>query len=424
MRDLPVAIDARLESGVAGGVESVIRGLASGLSRLGEDAPERYLFLAYDDSSDWLAPAVAGPCSMLSAGLRPVAAGSGSRFRSEMKRALPGVYARLRSTPLAGQLHLPKVPASDGRIERAGVEVVHFINQSAFLTSVPSIYHPHDLQHVHLPQFFSPRQRAIRENLYRTFCGQATTVAVTSSWTRNDVVEHYGLPPEKVKVLPWAPIVDEYAAPTESDLHAAQLRFGLPERFILYPAQTWPHKNHLALIEAISLLKSELGVVVPLVGSGFQNDYFPVLDRRVRSLDLQDQVIWTGFVSPLQLQCLYRLATAVVVPTKFEAASGPVWEAFASGTPVACSNVTSLPDQAGDAALVFDPDDHRAIAGDILRLWTDEELRARLSKRGHTRVNRFSWDRTARLFRAEYRRIAGRTLAEEDLAALEEDPGI
>lgn len=419
-----MAIDARLRSGVAGGVESVVRGLASGLSRLEEDSPERYLFLAYDDSREWLKPAMGGPCVFLSAGARPLAVGARSRSRSFIKRSLPGLYNALKAAPFLGQMHLPPVPRSDGRIEKAGVEVIHFTSQGAFLTPVPSIYHPHDLQHVHLPQFFSPRQRAIREGAYRAFCDQATTVAVTSSWTRRDVIEHYGLAPEKVKVLPWAPIVTEYPVPTESDLREARERFGLPDRFVFYPAQTWPHKNHLALLEAIYILKTERGVRIPFVGSGFQNEFFRVLDGRTRQLGLAEQVIWAGFVSPLQLQCLYRLATSVVVPTKFEAASGPVWEAFASGAAVACSNVTSLPEQAGDAALIFDPDDPEAIARDIFRLWTDAELRSKLVERGHARVARLSWDRTARLFRTEYRRIAGRPQSREDLELANEDPGL
>src|SRR4029077_12189294 len=93
-------------------------------------------------------------------------------------------------------------------------------------------------------------------------------------------------------------------------------------------------------------------------------------------------------------------AGAVVIPSLFEAASAPLWEAFLAGVPAACSNVTSLPDQAGDAALVFDPDDIDAIGEAIRRLWFDEQLRERLITAGHRRVQEFSWGRAARLFRA------------------------
>jgi hypothetical protein len=114
--ELRVAVDARLRSGVAGGVESVVRGLASGLSRLDEDAPERYLFLAYDDSREWLEPTIGGPCSIISAGKRSPAPGAGSRPRSFVRRTLPGVYGALKSAPLLGRMRLPALPTTDGTI--------------------------------------------------------------------------------------------------------------------------------------------------------------------------------------------------------------------------------------------------------------------------------------------------------------------
>ena len=124
----------------------------------------------------------------------------------------------------------------------------------------------------------------------------------------------------------------------------------------------------------------------------------------------------------MDLKCLYRLARATVIPTKFEAASGPLWDSFIAGTPAACSTVTSLPEQAGDAALLFDPERPYEIAGAIAALWTDTELRTELRRRGAVNVQRFSWNRTARIFRAHYRRIASRPLAEADLELLRAPP--
>jgi glycosyltransferase involved in cell wall biosynthesis len=98
----------------------------------------------------------------------------------------------------------------------------------------------------------------------------------------------------------------------------------------------------------------------------------------------------------------------------FEAASGPLNEAFMAGAAAACSNVTSLPEQAGDAAVVFDPRRVEEIAAAVERLWTDESFRRVLSERGRARVGRFTWRRAARHFRALYRRIGGRGLTGED----------
>jgi glycosyltransferase involved in cell wall biosynthesis len=400
-----ICLDARLVSGELGGIESVVLGLASGFSRL-DGGGDTYSFLAYRDKSDWLLPYLDGPCSPLwtepvEAPERPL-----SRTRAAARKALPplaAVWARRprRRTPWL----TPGPPASDGTVERSGADLMHFTFQNGFRTELPTIYHPHDLQHVHLPAFFTVQERTRREKWYGALCRQARMVAVATTWTQRDVMEHYGLTEDKVRVVPLAPIVTEYRVPTDADLESARKRLLLPQDFILYPAQTWPHKNHLGLIEALALLRDRDGLRVPLVSSGRLGEYFPTIRRRVEELGLQEQITWLGFVSTDDLQCLYRLARAVVIPTRFEAASGPLWDAFSAGTPAACSRATSLPAQAGDAAVVFDQENPAEIAAAIRRLWTDESLRSVLVDRGRANVARFSWDRTARLFRAHYRRL-------------------
>jgi alpha-1,3-rhamnosyl/mannosyltransferase len=142
----------------------------------------------------------------------------------------------------------------------------------------------------------------------------------------------------------------------------------------------------------------------------------------VRKNQLSAQTQFLDFVSPLELQCLYKLCRCVVIPTKFEAASFPIWDAFLAGTPVACSNVTSLPQQVGKEALLFDPEDTGAIADAIQKLWTDPLLCKKLVAGGRANVTRFTWSRTVRHFRAHYRRIAGRLLTDEDWQILQAPP--
>ncbi len=339
-----------------------------------------------------------------------------------MKRALPFVFDRLRQRlPALPWMRPPPLPPSDGTIERAQVDIVHFPTPGGFITSVPSLYQPHDIQHLHLPHLFSAMARLTRELHYRTLCGQAATVAVVSSWTKRDLIQHYGLPPEKIAVVPYAPILSEYPDPTTADLAATRAKYRLPDRFVFYPAQTFRHKNHIGLIDALAKLRGD-GLLVPFVSSGRCNEFYPLIRSHARKLRMEDQVRFLGFVSPLELQCLWRLARAAVIPTRFEAASFPVWEAFLAGTPVACSNVTSLPEQAGDSAILFGPDDTVAMADAVRRLWTDEALCRTLVERGRANVSRFSWDRTARMFRAHYRSIAARSLSDDDRALLSAPP--
>jgi len=409
MTRLRIAIDARLTSGDVGGVEQVVIGLAHGLSEL-TDGDEEYLFLAYSDADLWLRPYMMnGPARIVHVG-RSGALALKRRIRATLPR-LTRIWDHGRYKFGSQSVSAPRM---DGVLEKLAAEVVHFPIQSAFLTDVPSIYHPHDLQHIHLPQFFSPAAHAAREIQYRTYCTQARIVAVSSSWVQQDVIRHYGLSAEKVKVIPLAPPLQAYIRPSEADLIALRRRYALPETFVLYAAQTWPHKNHLGLIDALAILREKHGLQVTLVSCGRQNEYFLRIKERIREFRLNDQVIFLGYIESNELYGLYQLSRAVVIPTFFEAASFPMWEAFHAGVPVSCSNVTSLPEQAGDAALLFDPHNPDEMAEAIRRLWTDESLRAQLVDRGHARLSRLSWNRTARIFRAHYRNIAGRLLNEED----------
>lgn len=388
-----VCIDARFKSGTVGGVAQFVLGLATGLSQLG-DGDEEYLFLANRDESDWLLPHI----------------GSVGRLLFEDADPAPTRTAWSRRSR-----RLRRVPASSGAIERGDVDVMHFTWQAGFLTAVRSIYHPHDLQHIHLPEHFTQADVEFREANYRVLCARARMVAVASEWVKRDLIRHYHLSEKKVKVIHLAPPVEAYPEPSASDLAEVSAQLDLPESFIFYPAQTWPHKNHLSLLRALGELRERHGLVVPLVCSGHLTPHYQTIEETVKDLDLEDQVRFLGFVSPVELQYLYRRCRAVVVPTLFEAGSFPVMEAFRVGAPAACSTVTSLPELAGTAALLFDPLDLQDMAEAIRRLWTDDDLRQLLVQRGHERIQGETWTRTARVFRAHYRRLSGRRLNEEDI---------
>jgi glycosyltransferase involved in cell wall biosynthesis len=229
-----------------------------------------------------------------------------------------------------------------------------------------------------------------------------------------ELIKHLGVQQSKVKVVPMAPSVEAYPAPIEKDLSAARQKFRLPKSFLFYPAKTWGHKNHLGLFEALSILRAQHGLTPPLVCCGGKTPFFSKIHDQMMKLDLALQVRFIGFVSPLELVSLYRLSHCVIFPSKYEGWGLPLTEAMRLGVPVACSALPVLREQAGDAALFFDPGDPQAIAGAIARLWTEEDLRESLSEKGIVQASHFSWDRTARIFRAHYRRLAGRPMTEED----------
>jgi glycosyltransferase involved in cell wall biosynthesis len=405
---LRVCIDARLGEGRFGGVEQVVIGIAAGLSKL-EDGDEEYLFLSHPEHDEWLRPYVGGPCRIMH-----------PRRSYLSRRSRAAARALVERLPRVGLSYA--VRPSDGTAERAGADLVHFPFQDAFTTDLPSIYQPHDLQHLHLPELFSPWVRARRERVYRTHCNRAAMVVAMTSWGKRDFVANYDLPPEKVTVVPGGSVLREYPPPTERDLGELRSRLSLPESFLLYPAQTWPHKNHERLLEALASIRDEHGVGIPLVCPGKQTSEYSQIQDLVARLGLESLTRFPGFVSPLELRGLYEIGTGLVFPSRFEGWGLPVCEAFDAGLPVASSTATGLPDVVGDAGLLFDPDDTGAMAEQVLRLWQDAGLRASLRERGRERAALFSFDRTARLFRAHYRRIGGRRLAEEDRILLAAPP--
>jgi glycosyltransferase involved in cell wall biosynthesis len=412
MAPLRIGIDARLVSGTTGGVEQAIIGLASGLSAL-DDSDAEYLFLAYEGADEWLRPFLHGSCRILTDARPP------DPLTVRLTRKYPllrAIWHRVVS-PVIGARSV-KIPQSNGTIERASVDLMHYTIQTAFLTNIPSIYMPYDLQHLHLPDLFTPRERLKRETLYRAFCDQARTVIALSQWGKRDLIAHYALPDDKVAVVPLGCVLEIYPTPQKEDLMAIRQRFSLPDAFLFYPAYSWPHKNHIGLLDALAQLRDRDGLRIPVVFSGGRDAFFDTIQRHIRARKLGDQVSCVGFVSPLELVSLYQLSTGVIFPSKFEGWGLPILEAFAAGVPVACSNIPTLSELVGGAALLFDPHDPAQIADAAAKLWLDSDLRRHLIVQGARRAQSFTWDHTARLFRAHYRRILNCPLSSEDVSLL------
>lgn len=405
-----ICVDARITPGQMGGVEQVVLGAARGLSSL-SDGDEEYVFLTADDGA-WLQPYVSGPCRIHALGLAPASA-----TRRSLRDRWPVLHRVWHQvSPLLGPRTIP-VPDGAPLIASVRPDLVHFVIQTGFITAVPSIFSPFDLQHIHLPENFTPRERLARRHLYRTYAHQAQVVAASTEWGKRDMSTHLELPPDKIQVLPVGNILPYYPRTTEADREALRARLKLPARFLYFPAQTYPSKNHLGLIRALAQLRAE-GLIVPVVCSGRLNEHYPAIRQAVERSGLDGQMLFTEFVTPMEVVGLYQLSAGLIFPTLFEGWGQPVIEAFWAGTPVACSSVTSLPEVAGDAALLFDPSTTTAIADAIRQLWTDQDLRQRLIARGKARADLFTWERTARLYRALYRKILQRGLTADDRALL------
>lgn len=413
-----VLISAQLlPGGGAGGVEQFIIGLVHALGQL-DDGPEEYIVIGPDLDPYWLEPYL-GPNQRIVPGSPSSRSELMKRLLGPLRRPAGKLWRRARRLLLgSSRLPVPTVPESDGFYESLGANVVHFPHQSFVRCSLPMIYNPHDLQHLHYPQFFTQEELAWHETFCRAGCRYAQAIVAESRWVKNDMVRQYGIDPRKIYVIPWGSPTELYEAMTDKILMDVRQKFRLPQAFALYPAQTWPHKNHIRLLEAIRLLRDQDSLLVNLVCTGKKNDFWTTVAKHIRELRLEEQVRFLGFVSPTELRALYRLAQFVVVPSLFEGGGFPVLEAFREGTPVTCSAVTSLPEYGGEAVLFFDPTSVESIAEAARRITTEPELCATLRQRGSERIRLFNWERTARAYRALYRKVAAHPLSDEERALL------
>jgi glycosyltransferase involved in cell wall biosynthesis len=286
-----------------------------------------------------------------------------------------------------------------GEIERLEPDLVHFPQSvmDPLTLSLPSVLTLHDIQHEYHPEFFTPQELQFRRRTYKPSAEKASLIITDAEFTRQTLVEKYHVP--ATKIYPIFMGVDH--ATFRSDHPQEKLRrlrekYRLPEQFAFYPANTWPHKNHVRLVRAWALLRRRASVNCPLVLTGKAREGHGSFLAEVEQQGLQQQVLYLGYVSSREMPLLYAAASFLIFPSLFEGFGLPVLEAMASGCPVACSNLTTMPEIAGGAALLFDPHSEEKIAEAAQRLIEDEEIRQALRQRGLGRVREFSWQKTAR----------------------------
>jgi glycosyltransferase involved in cell wall biosynthesis len=306
--------------------------------------------------------------------------------------------------------------------ESLGIDLViyPFSSALAFEAQTPYVLAVHDLMHRRHPEFpeFGGDELAHREYLFRNGIAEALVVLVDSEAGKEDVLEFYGdlIASDRIAILPFLP-----AAPRAVKLEdRARVRraYRLPERYLFYPAQFWPHKNHRLLVEALAELERSDGIEADLVlvgsklGEVRERSYADLL-ARAQELGVEARIHHLGYVPAEDMSALYAEAVALVMPTFFGPTNIPVVEAWALDCPVITSDIRGVREHAGDAALLADPDSVAAIAAAIRRVWLDEELRTELVRLGRERIASYTRDDFARRLDAVLDQAAGLVRARE-----------
>jgi glycosyltransferase involved in cell wall biosynthesis len=366
-----IAIDARKYRDF--GIGTYIRNLVRQLARL-DRATEYVLLCKPQDCADLAA--------------------LGPNFRAVVETAPPYSVAEQIRIPIAL------------RRERADLfHAPHYVLPP--LINCRSVVTIHDCIHLLFPQYLPGR---LAYGYARTSLWLAThrsnRVLTVSETSKSDILRRFHIPADKVTVVYNA--IDERLSevPAEAEFERVRIRYQLRDPYALYAGNIKPHKNLERLIDAFDRLRHEPGFeALKLVIIGDEISRYQGLRRAVHEHKLHKHVRFFGFVPVETLSVLYRLASVFVFPSLYEGFGLPPLEAMASGTPVVTSNVSSLPEVVGDAAVLVDPYDPDSIADGMRRVLTDDDLRASLRQRGLERVREYSWEQSVARIREVYEEV-------------------
>jgi glycosyltransferase involved in cell wall biosynthesis len=334
------------------------------------------------------------------------------QVRAVLARLLPERVVRQLGAWYAGRAEGP--PATP-LLRQLGADLLFcpFTGALIFDPAVPVVSLVHDLQYLVYPEFFEPADRVQRDRHFRQVCRVASRLVCVSEYTRASVLEHSGLAPERVVAIPSAPHrrLAEPARRGEAEAGERVLAGLRLSRggYLLYPANFWRHKNHELLLTAYGIYRAAHPQAdLKLVLTGAPSARRDELREAVRRMGLADWVIFAGYLPDEDFAALLAGSAAMFFPSLFEGFGMPVLEAMAAGVPVACGKLTSLPEVAGDAALLFDPRRPAEMVAAMERLAGEPAWRDEWIERGRRRVANFlTPEEWAARFLAVFQEAAG-----------------
>jgi len=261
----------------------------------------------------------------------------------------------------------------------------------AKVPAVPIVYNIYDLSLIHYPHAH-PRERVWFSNFFLPRrLDLASHVLTISNTVRLEILEHFKLPEERVTAIPLAPDPNFYPR-TRSQISSTVNKLGLPDEYLLFVGTLEPRKNLSNLIQALALMNHK----IPLVIAGWSGWGDKSWLQHIHDLKISNRVYLAGHVGEEDLACLYSQAAALAYPSFYEGFGLPLLEAMACGCPVVCSNVSALPETAGEAALYINPQMPQDIAQALDRIVEDQSLARDLTEKGMRRAAAFTWERAAK----------------------------
>jgi glycosyltransferase involved in cell wall biosynthesis len=283
-------------------------------------------------------------------------------------------------------------------LRRRPVDILHVQYTAPPFTPCPVVNTIHDLSFEHLPETFKRRSwRQMRLTIRRSAQG-AAHIITDCNFSRDDILATYNLPPERVTAAPLAASSRFSSVTDKNELERVRKKYGIDGDYILTVGSIQPRKNIPRLIRAFALLCSEhkLDPLPRLVVVGKRAWLYEDTMATAASSSVGNKIIFTGYVADEDLPAIYSGAKCFVYPSYFEGFGIPPLEAMRCGTPTITGDRTCFPEIIGDAGLLVDPFDERAILNGIVKVLTDKNLRDDLIVRGLKRANSYDWKKTAR----------------------------
>lgn len=320
--------------------------------------------------------------------------------------------------PLTGQIKSFRVAGENSwlaaQCRRRKIDLVHHGGGTMpLLRATRSVLTIHDLQYLYFPEYFTRAKLRFLKTMVPRSAEAARRVLVPSEYTRRTVIERLHIDPSVVIVVPHG-IAPRGYTEVATDVRE---RYDLPGPFFLYPAATYPHKNHLILLEGFAkLLEKHREARLVLTGAKAWQEWKVAkemgerIDREISKLGIGESVRRLGYVSTADLEALYDEATSLVFPSRFEGFGAPILEAMARGCAVIASNTTALPEIVGTSGRLISPDNAEEWCEAMAELIDDDELRATFEKEGPERARAFGWDRSAEVLEDAYRHALETTL--------------
>ena len=290
-------------------------------------------------------------------------------------------------------------------IRREKVDLLHSLAfVSPIATTIPSVVTIYDLSFLHYPHLFRPFNRWYLNTFTRLSALRADAVIAISESTRQDVISAFGILPSKVHTV-YCGVDATFKPMPLPAVETFRKKHGLPSKFVFRLGTIEPRKNVEGVINAYAAWHARDENVPPLIVAGGKGWYYQEVFKLVESLNLKDSILFPGYVPQADLPLWYNAASLMVYPSHFEGFGLPVLESMACGTPVVTSNVSSLPEVAGDAALMVSPTDTDALSRAMQSVFEDEALAQSLREKGLRQAAKFNWLKAAQQTVDVYRRV-------------------